>query len=410
MTVEGYDHDRRNKTWLEVHGRSRHGKQVAKKNTSEKVRNRKAGRFGKVNWEAYQHDQLYDMIMKADPGAMGERASQWQSLASKIEGTTSDVQRTMERVMGAWEGQAAVSSAESNSRLMQWAGDASGTAGTIAQGMADYTQAVERAQRYMPEPTFASAERNFRDGYTVTGTGGPSTAVLLKQLLSDGMVSHQEARARKAEAVQVMETYESQSKDVHDGMPQFTDAGSTTTEVDEWTPAPDTDPPSSPPGPPGNRPGHGPGSGAGGGGGAVVGGGSETGAGAGTSAAGFITPSAGAGGLPGGGVTGNGGLPGGTAFGGGLGSLGSGGSEVIRNSPGFGGLAGMGGMPGGVPGRGGVGGMVAAGRGAGAPGMFGGMPGSRADGDEDGEHKNKYDEGMDFLDDLPPAYPPVFGA
>lgn len=402
MTVEGYDHDRRNRTWLEVHGRSEHGTAKAHRDTAEKIRNREAGRFGKVNWDAYQHDQLYDMIMKADLGAMGARASQWQSLAARIEGTTAEVQRAMERVMGAWEGQAAVSSAESNSRLMRWAGDASQTAGSIAQGMATYTQAVERAQKYMPEPSFATAERNFRDGYTVTGTGGPSTAVLLNQLLSDGMVSHQEARARKAEAVQVMETYEAQSKDVHDSMPHFTDAGRTTNQVEGWSPPQGADSSAPPRTPPDARQPRDPGTGAGGGPGVGVGAGA--GSGTGTSAAGFVAPPAGL--TPGGG-TGSGGLPS-TAFGGGLGSLGSGGSDVIRNSPGFGALPGMGGVAG-VPGRGGAG-VLAAGRGAGGPGMFGGVPGGSARGDEDAEHRNKYDEGIDFLDDLPPAYPPVFGA
>jgi hypothetical protein len=36
--------------------------------------------------------------------------------------------------------------------------------------------------------------------------------------------------------------------------------------------------------------------------------------------------------------------------------------------------------------------------------------GHGANGEEDGEHTNKYDEGLDLFDDLPPAYPPVFGA
>ena len=381
MTIEGYDHDRRNETWREVHGWSKRARHNAKRTTREKHRNRRASRFGKVNWDAYQHDQLYDMIMKADPGAMGTRAGQWQSLATRIEATTGQVQQTMARVMGAWQGQAAVSSAESNSRLMRWAGDASRTAGSVAQGMETYAQAVERAQKHMPPPAFATAERNFRDGYTVTGTGGPSTAILLRQLLSDGMVSHQEARARKAEAVQVMETYEAQSKDVHDGMSHFTDAPHTTSEVEVWTPAPDADPPAVPPTPPGDRPSPG------------VGPGAAVDAGASTSAAGFVTPSAG---------PGSGGVPG-TAFGGGLGSLGSGGSDIIRNSPGFSGVGGVGGAAAG----GGVG-VVPAGRSA--PGMFGGVPGGYARGDDDKEHKNKYDDGMDFLEDLPPAYPPVFGA
>ncbi len=391
--MTGYDHDRRNRTWEEVHGRSEHGRAIARKATAQKKLNRQASRFGKVNWDAYQHDQLYDMIMKAKPENMYARAEQWQTLASKIDGTTGRVQQIMENVMGAWQGQAAVSSAESNSRLMQWAGDASTTAGTIAQSMATYTEAVERAQRHMPEPSFATAERNFRDGYTVTGTGGPSTAILLKQLVSDGIVSHQEDKARKAEAVQVMETYEAQSKDVHDTMPGFTPVAPTTHDVEPWTPQADDDSGSSPASP-GARPGS-RGVGAGGGVGAA--------GNSGTSAAGFVAPSAGGpGGLPGGAGSGAGGLPG---FGGGLGSLGSGGSEVIRNSPGFG-VAGMGG----VPGRGGFGGALAGGRGAGGPGMFGGAPGGHANGEEDKEHKNKYDEGMDFFDDLPPAYPSVFGA
>jgi uncharacterized protein YukE len=401
--VEG-DHGR-NKTWREVHGWSDKAKNERERTTKTRERNREPGRFGKVNWNAYQHDQLYDMIKSADPGAMYERAGQWQSLATRIEDTTGKVQQAMQRVMGAWQGQAAVSSAESNTKLMTWAGDASQTANQVAQGMVTYTEAVERAQKHMPEPAFATAERNFRHGYTVVGTGGPSTAVLLKQLTSDGMVSFEQARARKAEAVHVMETYEAQSKDVHDTMPHFTDATPVTSDV-----------PDRPAGSPGtfdqSRP---PGSGRDGGNGSGVGGGSGVGVGVGgagvgssTSAAGFTSPGiggpggAGGGGLPGGGTSfGSGGLPGG------LGSLGSGGSDVIRNSPGFGGLAGVGGVP--VAGRGAFGAVAAGGRGAGT-GAFGGMPVGHAQGDEDKEHKNKYDLGIDFLDDLPPAYPPVFGA
>ncbi|MDQ3789155.1 MAG: PPE domain-containing protein, partial [Actinomycetota bacterium] len=225
---DDYDRDRRNQTWREVHGWSERARKRRDALRKKRKRNREPGRFGKVNWEAYQHDQLYDMIHRANVGEMANRAGQWSSLAAKIEATTGDVQRVMERVMAAWHGQAAVNSAASNSRLMQWAGTASQTASRIAQGMSSYAEAVDRAQSRMPEPGFATAERNFRDGYTVVGTGGPSTAILLKELLSDGMVSHEEARSRKAEAVQVMEAYEEQSKDVHDTMPHFSDPAPTT--------------------------------------------------------------------------------------------------------------------------------------------------------------------------------------
>ncbi|MFC4858718.1 PPE domain-containing protein [Actinophytocola glycyrrhizae] len=395
---DDYDRDRRHETWREVHGWSKRARKRRADLRDKRRRNRDPGRFGKVNWDAYQHDQLFDMIMRANVGEMATRAGQWSSLAGKIEATTGDVQRVMERVMGAWHGQAAVSSAASNSRLMAWAGTASQTASRIADGMSSYTDAVGRAQSHMPDPAFATAERNFRDGYTVTSTGGPSTAVLLKQLLSDGLVSHEQARARKAEAVQVMEAYEAQSRDVHDTMPHFTDATPTTNQDVGPGPSPAPEPAPDPaprpnPGPTAPPPGHPapppPASG--------VGGNSST------AAASFGNPALSGG--PGGG-------PGGTGYGGGVGSLGSGGSDIVRNSPGYGGPGGLSGV-GPTPGRGpaGAAGVANAARGAGGPGAFGGMPfGHGAQGEEDKEHRNKYDQGMDFLDDLPPAYPSVFGA
>jgi uncharacterized protein YukE len=406
MTVPDYDPHRLNKTWREMHPYSARARKKADKTTKVRQRNNDPRRFGKVNWDAYQHDQLYDMIMKANPGTMSTMATKWSEIAGRIESTTGEVQRVMERVMGAWRGEAAVRSAASNSRLMQWAGDASQAVNTVAGGLASYTDAVGNAQSRMPEPGFADAERNFRNGYTVTGTGGPSTAVLLKELLSDGLVSHEGARARKAEAVHVMETYESQSKGVHDSMPTIPRAnGTTTPDQPTWTPGPDDTTTATPPG---GRPG-GPGAPA-----PIppTTSGTVPDPGGTTSAAGFADPllSTSAGG-PGG----SGGGPGSTGFGGGPGSLGSGGSDIVRSSPGFGGPGNMTGV-GPMGGRGagvGPGGVLGAGGArAGAPGSgFGGMPmGQSASGDEDKEHKNKYDEGMDFLDDLPPAYPSVFGA
>ncbi|HWM06460.1 MAG TPA: PPE domain-containing protein [Actinophytocola sp.] len=394
---KGYDRDRLRQTWREEHGYSKKARKRAKNRTDERKANRKARRFGKVNWDAYQHEQLYDMIHKANPGQMYQRADQWNALAGRIEETTGKVQGVVEAVMRSWQGQAAVNAADANSRLMRWASTASHTANLVATGMSNYTEAVESAKRRMPKPGFATAERNFRDGYTVTLTGGPSDAVFLKELLSDGMVSHEEARARKAEAVEVMSSYETRSKDVHDTTPEFERAGATTKEppvspVGTPTPTPlppptgGTEQPTFPPT-----------------------GSDVPGANASTTAAGFAEP------LPGTGPGGGG--PQSTGFGGGVGSLNGSGADSVRGGGlgsgagvGAGGLAGRGPggmMPGAVPG--GVGGAAGA-RGAGA-GAFGGMPfGGGANGEEDKEHKNKYDEGLDFFDDLPPAYPPVFGA
>ncbi|MGH3762387.1 PPE domain-containing protein, partial [Actinophytocola sp.] len=311
---DDFDRNRLRETWTERHPRSNKAERRLERRRRVRKRNRKPGHFGKANWEAYQHFELYNMIMKAEPKQMYRRAEEWKALSNAIEDTTAKVQKVVEQVMGVWQGQAAVNAGASTTRLMQWAGTASHTAGKVAANMSDYTDAVSTAQRHMPPPGFATAERNFRDGYTVMTTGGPADAVFLKQLTSDGMVSHQEARARKAEAVAVMEGYESQSKSVHDGMPHFTDHETPIQPQPDYTPTPD--PPAGGTGGGSGTPGVPPA-----GSGVPAGNGSTT-------AAGFVD-SFGPGTGPGGGPQGQ------TTFGG-PGSLNSGGGDAVRGGAGFG--------------------------------------------------------------------------
>lgn len=383
-----YDRDRRGRTWREEHPPSERAQRKADRRHRQRVRNRAADRFGTVNWDAYQHEQLYDMIMRADPATMYARAGEWSALAGRIEATTGRVKQIVDGLMASWQGQAAVDAAAANTRLMHWAGTASHTAGRIAEGLATYTEAVETARRRMPDPAFATAERNFRDGYTVSTTGGPSDAILLRELLTDGLVSHERARARKAEAVAVMSAYESSARQVHDGLPTFADAHSGVEPGDTWTAPPATPEAAAPPAA-GSSPGHGavptPGQGT------VR---PEAGAvpPAQTAAAGFVDPSSAGG-------------PG--SLNGPVGS--AAGADGVRGSAGGGPGAGV--PPGsaarGVPGALGV----SPARGVPGPGAIGGLPMAPGAGrEEDVEHTNKYDNGLDLLDDLPPAYPPVFGA
>ncbi|HEU5469716.1 MAG TPA: PPE domain-containing protein [Actinophytocola sp.] len=380
-----------------------------------KRRNRRRALQRNVNWDVYQHYQLYDMIMTAEPRAMAARADDWRDLAQRIEGTTGQVERIVKELLGTWRGSAAVASAAANTRLTQWAGDASHTATRIAAGLANYTEAVVYAQRNMPEPGFSTAEHRFEDGYTVVGTGGPSEAVLLRQLLSDQIVPFEEARERKAEAVAVMRAYENQSANVHDDLPDF-DAPAPVLPDQQPGASPGGSPGVSPPGPAGG--GAAGGAGAGGAGAGPAAGAQTGGADDSTTAAGFADPAH----LPATGNPNSGGPNPGTGYGVGLPGSGSGGDSIRGGGGGFaggGGAAGgagplaarAGGPAGGVPGMAAIGG----GRGAGGPagtagGMYPPLAGAGAGREEDGEHTNKYDKGLDLFDDLPPAYPPVFGA
>ena len=61
---------------------------------------------------------------------------------------------------------------------------------------------------------------------------GPSAAILADQLLDDNQPTERQAAKAKAEAVRVMERYESESKGVHDELPHFTDAPEVTSGSD----------------------------------------------------------------------------------------------------------------------------------------------------------------------------------
>ncbi|WP_236790970.1 PPE domain-containing protein [Amycolatopsis sp. GM8] len=335
--------------------------------------NQRDASFGKINWAAYEHRQLWDMIHTADPAALGSAAHSWAALAVQVDSATAEVHKTVQKLLLSWRGDSAVQAASSASKLTAWAAEASAGVREVGDGLDTYTNAIVNARNHMPEPVYYSAERHFREGYDVKASG-PDAAVLADQLLDDHLPTQRETDRAKAEAVRVMDRYEAASKGVHDKLPSFTDAPEVVT---------------------GDQPGWGvepPAAQAPGGSGDSHDGTSASAAtgvpatgGFGSGASGF---GAGAGSVPG--VSGG-------AGGAGLGA----GSSV-----------GSGALPTGPAGPGGAAAAAAAGaRGGGGAGMM--MPPGAAgrQGEDAGEHHNRYatDSGLDLLDDLPPAYPPVLG-
>ncbi|HET9138696.1 PPE domain-containing protein [Actinophytocola sp.] len=386
----------------------------SKRDRSRRIRraNRELRNFGKINWEYYDHPRLYNMIMEANLRDMSHRAGEWRRIAEGIEETTKAVENSLRSLMNNWRGAAAVAGAGAGTRLTQWAGDASHTATRIAAAMADYTEAVETAQHRMPSPVFAGQEQAFRDGHGATVPDGPAAAVMFDRLLTDYQPGFEKARENKAEAVRVMEDYESRSREIYTPLPHFEPSPALPGGQDDAAPGvvPGTPlpPPARPHDPPVGAPAGPPESAT-----DAEGGGPGQ-----TTTSGFTDP-------PRGPNPGPGGLPPNPAT-----APGPGGADSYRGGPGSGGGFGPGGGFGATPGGGaGAGPLAARGPGGavpGAAGVFGGrgpggaagaaggglyppMGGAGAPGDEDKEHKNKYDKGLDLLDDLPPAYPPVFG-
>lgn len=349
--------------------------------------------FGKVNWDAYRHDQLWDMIKSAEPPKLGEQAYHWAKLATDIDTTTSDVRALTQRLLLSWKGPSAVKAADSVSALTGWAATAGKNARQVGDGLDAYTSAIGEAQRKMPEPVHYYAERWFREGYDVKALDGPNGAYMLDDLLDDHLPKKAEADRAKAEAVHVMEQYEAASKGVHTALPPAFDeappvtADSTprppkpvdTPEVEPPTtltpgrPTPKSSVPNPVPQPTTDSPDE-------------------------STTAASVSPL---------GTVAGYGSSAGAAFGAGAGlPLGTDGVIGALDDG-----ARVGWMPGGAanPTNPAAPGLTQARAtpGNGGFGMY--PPGGGPRREEDTEHRDRYADGYDLMDDLPPAYPPVFG-
>lgn len=372
------------------HGPTARERAKAKRVRREKAANSREAAFGRIHWDSYDHRELWDMVHSAEPSKLGEQAHRWAELAKGVDTATGDVHTLVQKLLLSWRGPSAARAAESVQRLTGWADTAGENARHIGDGLDTYTTAIAEARRKMPEPVHYWAERWFREGYAVKRLDGPEGTYMLDDLLDDQLPTKKQADEAKAEAVRVMEQYESASHDVRHRLPPMFDTAPQVAAVSgDAVPAPPVPPvPPVPPAPPVPRP---PDSG-------FV---PEDA----TSTASAVPPT-----LTGAGVIGPGiaSVPGGAGV----------------SVPGTSGVAGVPGVPG-VLGALGDGSRAGSGRfGTGGSGFSPGQSGSRgaaggygmyppqgqgARREEDTEHRDKYAEGYDLLDDLPPAYPPVFG-
>ncbi len=372
------------------------------------VRRRKANlkedALGKINWECYEHRQLWDMLKSAEPPKLGEQAHRWKRLAGDVDTTTAEIRAIVQKLLLSWHGPSSAQAAESAHRLTTWASAASQTSWQVGAGLEEYTSAIAEASRRIPEPVHYYAERWFREGYAVKALDGPNGAYMMDALLDDKLPSKREADRAKAEAVRVMEQYEAASQGVRHRLPPMFEAPPKAADIQappaspppvmppvdpvpvdpvRPTPVPPRPVPVSPP---------------------VVSGPDVVNPDESTYAA-----SAGVGDLPSGGTTGVGGPGQGAGYG--PGSSLPGGTLSVEDTA----RGGRGTGAGFVGGFGGASAPAAGGFGQGARGGAGGAgfgmypPPAGAQREEDKEHRDRYGSGYDLLDDLPPAYPPVFG-
>lgn len=394
--------------YSEKHPPSRRALAKRRKLVQKRKANLREGAFGKINWECYEHRQLWDMIKSAEPPRLGEQAHRWAQLAKNVDAETAAVRTSVQKLLLSWRGPSAAQAGESVHRLTTWATEAARTSRHIGDGLDAYTAAITEARRKMPEPVHYHAERWFRDDYAVKALDGPHGAYLLDDLLDDKLPSKREADQAKAEAVRVMSQYEEASHGVRHQLPRGFETAPKAADLPYHPvplPLPVTPPVGPPPRdrPPAEPPPSRPTS-------PVVPppvvDGPET---VRPDEEGTYAASAGAGGFPGVGTTGAAGPGQGAGYGPGTALPGLAAEDAAKLGRGLAGGAGsgFGGMAG--PAGGSGQGTTAARTGAGGAGfgMYPPMTGTQRE--EDKEHRDRYGSGYDLLDDLPPAYPPVFG-
>ncbi|ANZ40859.1 hypothetical protein BBK82_37630 [Lentzea guizhouensis] len=193
---------------------------------------------GTIRWDAYTHQQLWDMVHSADLPGMSVRTGQWQELAPRLRDTSRSVQDIANKLASSWRGPSAELAAQAASALTSWGETVGDSTARVAKGLDDYTSVLQETKRRLPEPVHYWAERRFNEGYDVKVADGPQGLNLLEQLTDDHMPTKVEARNAKAETVAVMQVYESESRNTRSTLPVFDTAPPTAQQPGPAAPPP----------------------------------------------------------------------------------------------------------------------------------------------------------------------------
>jgi hypothetical protein len=147
--------------------------------------------LGHVPWSHYSHEQLWHMVMSADPARLHERAAHLDTLAARMGDAGRDAHNTLETLLSSWSGATADQVAAVVRPVLDWMAATATTGTEIAARLGQFAAAANRAREEIPAP--------------VTGAATPD-----------------QAHAAKTTADHVMHRYEQASVQAYHGMPTFT--------------------------------------------------------------------------------------------------------------------------------------------------------------------------------------------
>jgi len=161
---------------------------------------------GGTNWNAYSHQQLYDMLWQgADVGDVGTVAAEWGRHSTELTGYADALRREGEALRVNWQGRAADQAADRLAELSDKVWSAGARASTVQKAASDAGDALAVARNTMPPPP--PDPMTLMTSAVGAGPMNPVAAVLVggaRIFTADAV-----AGVSKAEAVQVMRQYES---------------------------------------------------------------------------------------------------------------------------------------------------------------------------------------------------------
>jgi hypothetical protein len=165
---------------------------------------------GATNWNAYSHEQLYQMLWQdADVGDVGAVAAEWGRHSTELTGYADALRREAAALRSNWQGRAAEQAADRLAELSDKVWTAGARAGTVQKAAGAAGDALAAARNSMPPPP--------PDPMTLaTSSVGAGPLPPLQAILVGGariFTADAVAGLSKAEAVQVMQRYETSLRD-----------------------------------------------------------------------------------------------------------------------------------------------------------------------------------------------------
>ena len=192
-----------------------------------------------VDWMAYSHQQLYDMVNNGvDLTGATDVAASWASLSETLTQMSSTLNTALAASTDGWQGKAADQARTGLTGLVNWTNNTGENAVVVSGCVSRQADALQTARASMPAPppqiigTPAPVSPNKAFAEAPIATPGP-------------IVAHREAAEAHQQAARVMQQYQSSSADIARTIPQFAAPSSPVT-----GPTPPVNAPIAPPAPP----------------------------------------------------------------------------------------------------------------------------------------------------------------